>query len=496
VSIDSGALVLVTAQNRRALADVVPASLIGRARVATARAAEERVDVSDSLTLIEELPEPGTIASEQSTSDELAYDWKLDNGMRVILKPTPFARDQIEFRLIGAGGASLASDADYASAYLADDVIGSTGVGPANGRRINRMLEKSSIDFNRNVNDETIELTGSTGPKDLERLFQLLHLNFTSPRADSSAFRRYRERLVSYSTTRAVDPDAVFDDSVAVTIAQHHPRALKSGQTFYQTVSLARTLAFWKARMSNASSFTFVVTGDFTMAEMRPLVLRYLGSLPGGTYERARDNGVRFPAGIVRKAIMAGVGPKAKTEIVLSGQFKNSVEASAALDAARDVAELALGDRIRETLGGTYGVNVSSHVSVVPPARYMLSVEFEAAPERIDRLAEAAIRDLVRLATQGPTKVEADKVRAAEVRDLDGKMESNSYWASELSWHARMGWPLTSIGSHQRVAEHLTMEGLRAACATYLTPTSYTRVTMYPKRGDRKNGGQLTSVAR
>ena len=130
-------------------------------------------------------------------------------------------------------------------------------------------------------------------------------------------------------------------------------------------------------------------------------------------------------------------------------------------------------------------MNVHTGVSIVPPARYTLSVEFEAAPERIDQLADAAIADLVRLTMKGPTKTELDKVRAAEVRDLDGKMESNGYWASELSWHARMGWPLASIASHQRVAEHLTMEGLRDACSQYLRTSSYTRVTMYPKNGAR-----------
>jgi hypothetical protein len=48
-----------------------------------------------------------------------------------------------------------------------------------------------------------------------------------------------------------------------------------------------------------------------------------------------------------------------------------------------------------------------------------------------------------------------------------------------------MGWPLASISSHQKVAQHLTMEGLRDACSKFLGTSSYTRVTMYPKRAAR-----------
>lgn len=486
VSIDSGALLLVTGPSRRALASVAPASLVARARMATSRAADLRVEAPDSVTLIAHPPEPGTIESERTLAEEEAYDWTLSNGVRVILKPTRFAADQIEFRLVGSGGASLASDAEYPSAYLSDAIIGSIGVGPINGARLGRMLDASSIDLSQRVSDEAIELSGSTGAEDLEKLFQLLHLYFTSPRADTSAFRRYRERMMAFSSRRTADPDAVFYDTVAVTTAQHHPRALKSGAPFYEAVSLPKALAFWNARMSNASSFTLVVTGDFTLDRMRPLVLRYVGSLPGGTHERPRDNGMRFPTGVVRRAIVAGVGPKAKTQIVLSGPFSNSDASSVALDEARDVAELALGDRLRERLGGTYGVNVYSSISLVPPARYTLTMEFEASPENIDQLADAALAELARLRTTGPTKAELDKTRAAEVRDFDDKMESNDYWASELSWHARMGWPLSSIRSHQKVAQHLTMDGLRDACTKYLGAASYTRVTMYPKRAARR----------
>jgi zinc protease len=485
MSIDSGALVLVTGPSRRALASVTPASLVTRARLATVRAAVAQVDVPDSVTLIEHPPEPGKVESEHTLAEEEAYDLTLSNGMRVILKPTGFVSDQIEFRLVGAGGASLASDADYPSAYLSDAVIGSTGVGPMTGTRLGRLLDASSIDLSPRVTDEAIEFSGSTAPHDLETLFQLLHLYFTSPRADASAFRRYRERVMAFVSHRSADPDAVFYDSVAVTTTQHHPRGLKSGAPFYSAVSLPRALAFWNARVSNASSFTLVVTGDFSLEIMRPLVLRYLGSLPGGARERSRDNGIRFPTGVVRRAVVAGVGPKAKTQIAFSGPFNNSSESSTALDAARDVAELALGERLRETLAGTYGVNVYSSFSIVPPARYIVTIEFEASPDRIDQLAEAALAELARLHTVGPTKAEVDKIRAAEVRDLDGKMESNSYWATELSTHARMGWPLTSIRTHQQVAKHLTVEGLRDACAKFLDASSYTRVTMYPQRAAR-----------
>ena len=55
-------------------------------------------------------------------------EWTLSNGATVVLKPTTLREDQILFRAAAPGGTSLASDADFISARVADDVV-------AGGRR-------------------------------------------------------------------------------------------------------------------------------------------------------------------------------------------------------------------------------------------------------------------------------------------------------------------------------------------------------------------------
>jgi hypothetical protein len=72
-------------------------------------------------------------------------------------------------------------------------------------------------------------------------------------------------------------------------------------------------------------------------------------------------------------------------------------------------------------------------------------------------------------------------VRTARVRDRDGDIESNTYWASELSYHARMGWPLTTIATHQTDEARLSRENLRDACQRYLQTSQYVQVTILPR---------------
>ena len=56
-------------------------------------------------------------------------EWTLSNGATVVLLPTTLKADQILFRATAPGGTSLASDADFFAARVADDVIPAGGVG-------------------------------------------------------------------------------------------------------------------------------------------------------------------------------------------------------------------------------------------------------------------------------------------------------------------------------------------------------------------------------
>jgi zinc protease len=191
--------------------------------------------------------------------------------------------------------------------------------------------------------------------------------------------------------------------------------------------------------------------------------------------------GVRFPAGITRRRIVAGLGPKARTEIVLSGPFDGSSEENESLGAVRDLVELALNERLREQLGETYSVDVEISTNLVPPARYAVMIDFETSPERADSAAAVALEELNRLRSAGPTDTEFEKVKAARTRDRDGNLESNRYWANELSWHSRMGWPLGTIEQHQLQAEMRSKSSVQDACRRILRTTEYVQLTMVPK---------------
>jgi zinc protease len=154
------------------------------------------------------------------------------------------------------------------------------------------------------MSDTQEATSGGGSPKDLETLLQLNYLYFTAPHLDTDAYAAFKQQVAPYLANRGADPNEVFSDSVSVTLAQHHFRARPLSAATFAEIDPNKALAFYKERFANAGDFTFVFVGNVKLDELRPLVERYLASLPSTPQrESFKDSGVRPPTGVVEKVI-------------------------------------------------------------------------------------------------------------------------------------------------------------------------------------------------
>ncbi|MDX1644928.1 MAG: pitrilysin family protein, partial [Thermoanaerobaculia bacterium] len=85
-------------------------------------------EVSDE-PLLAELPTGGRVLIERRIPAIDAVDWRLTNGVRVVVKPTDFRADQVLLVGFSPGGHSLVPDEEYVSALLATTVLEEGGLG-------------------------------------------------------------------------------------------------------------------------------------------------------------------------------------------------------------------------------------------------------------------------------------------------------------------------------------------------------------------------------
>ena len=176
-------------------------------------------------------------------------------------------------------------------------------------------------------------------------MFQLIYMTFTAPRADQDVFDVMKSQTKMMLGNMRSQPDFVFQEALTEALTQNHPRERTPSPEMLDQMDLAKSMAFYKDRFADASDFTFVFVGSVDPAALRPLVERYLASLPAlRRKETWKDHNVRPPSTVVERRVEKGLEPKSHSRVVFTGPFPYNQEQRIVIRAVASI----LQTRLRE----------------------------------------------------------------------------------------------------------------------------------------------------
>jgi zinc protease len=440
-------------------------------------------DTASEEALLPVLPEPSPVVEETTVPEVGATVWTLDNGVRVVLKPTDFKDDQVLLQAFSPGGYSLSAEDQHMSASNAAQMVTMGGVGSFGMIDLDKKLAGKAVRVGPFISELNEGFSGSASPKDLETLFQLVHLYFTAPRKDEVAFQALSNQIEAVMANREADPGQAFRDTLLVTMSQGHPRARPFTLETFQEIDLDEAFDFYRDRFADASDFTFVFVGALDTEAMRPLVERYLGGLPSsGREETWIDLDVDPPFGVIKKEVRKGVEPQSQTQIRFTGPFEWTPDKRVGIRVLASVLQSRLGRLIREDMSGTYGVQVSRSYGPFPDPTYELGISFGSDPGRVQELVDAIFAELTEFRDQGPTPEEVEAAIEQERRAKETNVQENAWWASQLRFSFEYGTDpgqLLDSGPLDRV----TAETIQADARILLRLDNYVQVTLVPESG-------------
>ncbi|MBC7759888.1 MAG: insulinase family protein, partial [Phormidesmis sp. FL-bin-119] len=437
--------------------------------------------VSDKPLLAAKLP-GGKVTAEKKIAELGITDYRLSNGVRVILKPTDFKNDEISFIAFSPGGSSLYSDADYQSASSATAVVRSGGVAEFNSVQLPKMLTGKKVSVNPYIAERFEGISGSAAPKDLETALQLTYLYFTQPRKDAEIFKGLIAQSKGSLANRENDPNSVFADSVSAILGNYNIR--RTGPTVQKVdqINLDRAFDIYKERFADASDFTFTFVGNFEPEKIKPMLEQYLGSLPStNRKESPKDLGIKIPAGKIDKKVYKGTEPKANVRLVFSGDYSYNEKNNNQLDALAEVLSIKLIERLREDEGGVYGVGARASYSKLPQGRYTMTITFGSAPENVEKLISSTLDEINKIRQNGAQAVDLEKFIAEETRTTETQLKDNGFWLNYLNNQLQNEEDPKQVLTYLASLKELTPAALKAAANTYLSGNNYIRLVLLPE---------------
>lgn len=398
---------------------------------------EAKAEEDMNKPLIEKAPVAGKIKKAVKNETYGTTELTLNNGIKVILKPTKFKKDEILMSAFSAGGTSKVKDnADIYSATLAANVVSNNGLANYNSIELSKLLTGKIANVNPNIATYEEGFTGNSSVKDFETMLQLVYLYFTATRKDDNAFGALINMYKASLANAATDPRKAFSDSVTMMMNNRHPRTAIMSAEVIDKINQDKAFEIFKDRFAIPADFTFVFVGNVDPENdtIKNVIATYLGGLQSKkTCEKYTDLKIRKPQGKVTNSFARSMKiNKASNFILYSGKMKYSVQNRTTMTAIGSILNMRYLESIREKEGGSYGVGVRGSLSNTPVSEATLLMQFDTDPEKQEKLMAIIHSEVAEILKNGPKADDLQKVKENMLKKYTEDIETNNWWQASV----------------------------------------------------------------
>ncbi len=358
-------------------------------------------------------------------------EWTLDNGVKVFWRQDKEPNARMTISAQSKGGYSYVEEKDIPSAKFLEYALRSKWIANLSDKELKLYMSQKDVSLSTSVDLNTESVRGGSSYEDSETLFKLLYLNFTATKIDNQTFVKLLQRQKELRERSADSQINIFRDSIINVKYNNNPYMRPITMQDLDKVNTETVQRIFNERFANAKDFIFFIMGPQEENEIKPLIEKYLGSLPTQNVRESFINrGISLQKGIkeMRYYDQNMLTPKSQISILYHGEMEYNQKNRQGLKLISDI----LGDRylksIREEKGGTYYVAVSASLLSEPAKRAELSVEFETDPNLRDELISIVQNEINDLVVNGPKEEEIKNVILFIKKNFKDREKNSNYW--------------------------------------------------------------------
>ena len=412
-------------------------------------------------------------------------EWTLKNGVKIVVKPTTFKADEVMIQMIAQSGVSNLSDEDYYTGKYLALAMSQMGVGKFSTTELRKQLSGKSASVFVSPDDYTTTVAGNGSPKDIETILQLIYLHFTSPRFNEDDFKSVMNQYISYVENIKTNPDFIASSEQMKSLYNNNYRRQQISTEVLNAIKFDRLAPIYKQLVANCADYTVYITGNVDLATLKPLVEKYIGSIPANKKKITKrvDDGVDYAKGEVVNDFTAPMQqPKVSVCRIYTGDIDFNLENSVTINFLQDILRARYTVSIREEKGGTYGVSVGGQLNALYSPNYQLLIQFDTNEAMADELSEIVVAEFKKIATEGPKSEDVEKVREYLIKEWNNRLVQNSAWMNYIYMYYTYGDNMNRVANYEAIVKGMTAEKIAALAAKILADNNMTYVVMRPAK--------------
>lgn len=437
--------------------------------------------------LLEKKPRKRKLKELNWEEDLEAHHIRLKNGAEVIYKYSERDRNRIVFSGFREGGLFALDSTDYVNGLVAGRLATLSGAGRFSRESLSHYLADKTVSMLFLIEKTRSGLVGNADHQNVEELFQLLYLRWTQPRAEREVFEQIKEQSIEkYLTENKTATDTFYRDLGLLINGDSYTRRELSDSLLNNELSYERMLPVFNQNFGSARGYKFVILGDMPFEEIKPLIERYIGGLPGGKV----DTGYRYSGPVLPEAPLVferavGDSPRATVSLMFqSTEIEGDMDRyKLVADMTQSVLRTRLLQTLREEMGMVYSVGVSTGSTMHPSVLRRSTIRFASNPDDVDALIDRTKQELELLAGNPDLilPILAD-VKLNMIQKWTSDQQRNMFWSRSIRnslFNKEDGWD--SFLKYDQWVESVTAEDVAAAIYNDFIATPVIKVILNPK---------------
>ena len=480
---EANVLILYNGPEKEGLVNPTEAELLAAYNSVKNAEITPNAEESTNEPLLDAAALKGSAVKKQKASLYGATEWILKNGIKVVVLPTDYKKDQVRITLSMDGGKTLIATEDLPS--FEDNIWGlflrNSGVSKFSGTVLPKMLAGKSAGANPFISNLSHGIQASSTPKDIETALQLMYLQFVDPRFDENEFQTGIQQINAALANIEKNPDYIFQVEKNKIFYNNNPRVIDVNKEIVEKANLATIEKVYRQLFKDAAGAEVTIVGNVDLATLKPLVEKYIGSLPKGKKAGSYnvENCINVAKGNIEKTVNAAMQtPKSTVHQLYTAYLPVDVKTTVTLDAANYILDMIYTKKIREEQGGTYGVGTALQGRRRPTSRIDMHVLFTTNVESAELLSQIAIDEMKKYAENGPTEEQFNMAVENLKKNLPENRINNNYWIKAINHYLEYGENYDAL--YEEAIKSLTANDIKVLLQAILAEGNFIEVTLAP----------------
>ena len=426
---------------------------------------------------------PGAVVSDTREPLLGVRQIRFANGVRLNLKHTDLAKDQILVGVTLDGGQMLATRDNPLAVELVP-MLRLGGLGKHSQDDLQSLLAGHVVSSGLTNTEEKFETLAATRRADLDLQLQLLAAQITDPGYRPEGERDFHNSVNTMLARMRSTPEGALGMQIGGILSDNDPRfSMASAEALY-ALNFARLRRDISDRLAHGA-IEMAIVGDIDEDTAIAAVARTMGALPAREpdFRPYADRRERvFTADHTPRTIYHD-GPKDQALVYVAWKTRddNDPVEKQVLNMLDRTVRIQLSENLRQKLGKTYAPSASSHPSRVWKDYGVFAIEVPVAVQDVEVARKAVFETIAAMRDTAPSPDLMLRARAPLMEVFDATFKSNSGWmAQAISAQSKPTEIDRQLKAPLRLQKVVATD-VQAAAQKYLTDAGAVVVTVLPR---------------